>query len=128
MIVVSSLVTTTWRAWPSSSTPTLSSLRPTSSEMTWPPVTEAGGLDGDRLEGATDLVDDQCSQGLAVHVLGDDHQRLTGLDDLLQDWQQVLQVGDLRVDDQHVRIVENGLHPLGVGDEVGRDIALVESH
>jgi hypothetical protein len=39
-------------------------------------VTEAGSLDGDRLEGATDLVDDQGGQGLALDVLGDDQQRL----------------------------------------------------
>src|SRR5665648_505668 len=37
-MVVSSLVTTTLRAWPSSSRPAFSSLRPTVSEMTWPPV------------------------------------------------------------------------------------------
>ena len=40
-------------------------------------VTEAGRLDGDRLEGAADLVDDQRRQGLALDVLGDDQQRLT---------------------------------------------------
>jgi hypothetical protein len=109
--------------------------------MTWPPVrigdvgqhglatvAEARSLDGDGLEGATDLVDDQRGQGLAVDVLSDDHERLAGLDDLLQDGQQVLEVGDLRVDDEHVGIVEDGLHPLGVGDEVGRDVALVEPH
>ena len=47
-------------------------------------VTEAGGLDGDRLEGAADLVDHQGRQGLALDVLGDDQQRLAGLHDLLQ--------------------------------------------
>jgi hypothetical protein len=87
-------------------------LRPTSSEITVPPVRIAISR----------------GQGLAVDVLGDDHERLAGLDDLLQDGQQVLECGDLGVDDQHVRIVENGLHPLGVGDEVGRDVALVEPH
>ena len=35
-------------------------------------VTEAGGLDGDGLEGAADLVDDQGREGLALDVLGDD--------------------------------------------------------
>ena len=59
-------------------------------------VTEARGLDGDGLEGATDLVDDQRRQGLAVDVLGDDQQRLAGLHDLLQQRQQVLDRGDLR--------------------------------
>ena len=39
-----------------------------------------------------------------------------------------LRLRDLGVDDQHVRIVEDGLHPLGVGHEVGRDVALVEAH
>ena len=53
-------------------------------------VTEAGRLDGDRLEGAADLVDDQGGQGLALDVLGDDRQRLAGLHDLLQQREQVL--------------------------------------
>src|SRR4029450_4391967 len=47
-------------------------------------VTEAGGLDGDALEGAADLVDDQGGQGLALDVLGDDHDRLAALHDLLE--------------------------------------------
>ena len=39
-------------------------------------VAEAGGLDGDRVERAADLVDHQRGQGLALDVLGDDHERL----------------------------------------------------
>ena len=39
-------------------------------------LAEAGGLDGHALERAPDLVDDQGGQGLALDVLGDDHQRL----------------------------------------------------
>src|SRR3954471_2302821 len=91
-------------------------------------VTEAGGLDGDRLEGATDLVHDQGRQGLALDVLGDDGQRLARLHDLLQQREQVLDRGDLAVDDQDVRVVEHGLHAVGVGDEVGRQVPLVEAH
>ena len=53
-------------------------------------VTEARGLDGDGLEGAADLVDDQRGQRLAVDVLGQDQQRLARLHDLLQQRQQVL--------------------------------------
>ena len=52
-------------------------------------VAEAGRLDGDDVERAADLVDDQRRQRLAVDVLGDDEQRLAGLDDLLQQRQQV---------------------------------------
>ena len=119
----------------------MSSLRPTSSLMTWragedrdvlqhglAAVTEAGGLDGGGLEGAADLVDDQGREGLALDVLGDDRQRTTGLHDLLQQRQQVLDRADLGVDDQHVRVVEHGLHALGVGHEVRADVALVEAH
>ena len=109
--------------------------------MTWPPVedrdvlqhglaavAEAGGLDGQRLERAADLVDDQGGQGLALDVLGDDRQRLAGLDDLLQQREQVLHRRDLAVDDQDVRVLELRLLTLHVGDEVGRDVALVEAH
>src|SRR4029077_9790333 len=35
-------------------------------------VTKAGGLDSHRLEGATDLVDDQGGKRLALNVLGND--------------------------------------------------------
>ena len=38
-------------------------------------LAEAGGLDGGRLERAADLVDDERGQGLALDVLGDDHER-----------------------------------------------------
>src|SRR5690606_13602224 len=91
-------------------------------------VAEARGLDGDGLEGAADLVDDQGRQGLALDVLGDDQQRLARLHDLLQEREQVLDVGDLGVGDQDVRVVEDGLHTLHVGGEVRRDVALVEAH
>src|SRR6266702_2045539 len=91
-------------------------------------VAEPGGLDRDRLEGAADLVDHQGRQCLALDVLGDDHQRLARLDDLLEHREQVLGRGDLLVGDQDVGIVEDRLHPLLVGGEVGRDVALVELH
>ena len=38
-------------------------------------LAEAGGLDGGRLERAADLVDDERGEGLALDVLGDDHER-----------------------------------------------------
>ena len=49
------------------------------------PLAEAGGLDGHRLERAADLVDDERRQGLALDVLGDDHELPGfGLHDLLE--------------------------------------------
>ena len=52
-------------------------------------VAEARGLDGDAGEGAAQLVDDERREGLALDVLGDDQQRAAGLDDLLEDREQV---------------------------------------
>ena len=60
-------------------------------------VTEAGGLDGDGLERAADLVDHEGGQGLALDVLGDDEERLAGLHDLLEQRQEVLDRADLGV-------------------------------
>ena len=48
--------------------------------------------------------------------------------DLLEHRQDVLDRGDLLVGDQDERVVELGLHPLGVGDEVGGDVAAVDLH
>jgi hypothetical protein len=70
-------------------------------------LTEARRLDGRRLEGAADLVDDQGREGLALEVLGDDDQRTTGLHDLLEDRQQVLDRGDLLVGDEDVGVLEH---------------------
>src|SRR4051812_31175805 len=91
-------------------------------------VAEARSLDGDGLERAADLVDDERGQSLALDVLGDDRQGLAGLHDLLEQRQHVLDVRDLALVDEDVGILEVGLHALGVGHEVGREVALVEAH
>ena len=91
-------------------------------------IAEARGLDGQDVDGAAQLVHHQGGQRLAVHVLGDDHQVLADLEHLLQHRQDVGDGGDLLVGDQDVGIVEDGFHPLGVGDEVGGDVAAVELH
>src|SRR3954470_9779961 len=91
-------------------------------------LAEAGRLHRNRLEGAADLVDDECGQSLALDVFGDDHQRATALHDLLQHRQHVANRRDLRRDEQEVWVVERRLHALHVGGEVGGDVALVEAH
>ncbi len=91
-------------------------------------VAEARRLDGDGLEGAAQLVDHDRRERLALDVLGHDQQRLSGLDRLLEHRQEVLDGPDLLVRDQDVRVVEHGLHALGVGDHVRRQVALVELH
>ncbi len=91
-------------------------------------LTEARRLDGDGLERPTNLVDDERRQGLALDVFRDDEEWSTRLHDLLQDGQHVAHRGDLRGDEQHVGVLENGLLALGVGREVRGDVALVKAH
>src|ERR1700744_4515743 len=91
-------------------------------------VAEARRLDGDRLEGAADLVDHQGRQGFTLDVLGDDQQRLARLNHLLQQRQQVLDGRPLRRHQQDVRVLQDRFLTLGIGHEVSRDVALVEPH
>ena len=91
-------------------------------------LAEARGLDGHRVEGATDLVDDQRGQGLALDVLGDDQQRATRLHDLLEHREHVLHRADLALVEEDVRLFEDRLLALWVGHEVRRQVALVELH
>jgi hypothetical protein len=71
-----------------------------------------GSLHGRRSERATQLVDDEGGESLALDVLGDDEERAVALHDRVEDRQDVLDVADLLVGDQDVGIVEDGLHPL----------------
>src|SRR6185437_1394168 len=91
-------------------------------------VTEARRLDGDGGEGTAQLVDDDRRERLALDVLGHDQQRTTGLDDLLEHGQDVLDGTDLLVRDQDVGVVHHGFHALGVRDHVRGQVALVELH
>ena len=53
---------------------------------------------------------------------------LPALGDFLEQREQVLQAGDFLLVDEDVGVFEHGFHRLGVGHEVGREIALVELH
>src|SRR6201996_250258 len=91
-------------------------------------IAEARRLDGGDLQTATQTVDDQGGEGFAFDVLGDDHQRLAGLHHGLEQRQQLVQRGELLLVDQDVGVVHFNAHLVGVGDEVGRDVAAVELH
>src|ERR1044072_4581952 len=91
-------------------------------------VAEAGSLDGRHVERAAQLVDDERRERLALDILSDDEQGLAELRNLLQQRQQILHRADLLLVDEDERVVEDGLHALGVGDEVGREVAAVELH
>src|SRR5664279_2178874 len=91
-------------------------------------IAEARSLDGGNLEAATQTVDDEGSKRLAFDVFSNDHQRLAGLHHGFQERKQFVEVGELLLVDQDVGVVEFDAHLVGVGDEVGRDVAAVELH
>ncbi len=91
-------------------------------------IAEARRLDGRDLQAAAQLVDDEGGERFAFDVLGDDDERLAGLHDGLEHRQHRLQRRELLLVDEDVGVLELGDHLLGVGDEVGREVAAVELH
>src|SRR6266702_2413480 len=91
-------------------------------------IAEARSLDGRNLQTATQTVDDEGGESLAFDVFGHDHERLAGLHDSFQERKQFVQAGKLLLVDQNIDIVHLNAHLVGVGDEVGRDVAAVELH
>src|SRR3954449_1080601 len=91
-------------------------------------ITEARSLDGGNLEAATQTVDDEGGESFAFDVFRDDDQRLAGLHHGFEQRQQLVQRGELLLVDQDVGVVHFNAHLVGVGDEVGRDVAAVELH
>src|SRR5680860_387077 len=92
------------------------------------PVTETRGFDGDTSESTTQLVDHQCRQSLAFHILGNYQQRFARLHDFLEDRKHVLNRADLLIRDQDVRILQNCFHPVRIRYKIGRKVALIELH
>src|SRR5256885_1814618 len=91
-------------------------------------IAEARSLDGRDLQAAAETVDHKGGQRLAFNVFGDDDQRLAGLHHGFEQRKQLVQRGELLLVDQDVGVVHFNAHLVGVGDEVGRDVAAVELH
>ncbi len=65
-------------------------------------------------------VHDQGVQSLALNVLShDDDQLLAGLDQLLQDGQDVGDHRDLLIGDEDIGVINDSLHLLSIGDHIG---------
>ena len=91
-------------------------------------VAEAGRLRRADVEHATELVDHKCREGVTIDILRNDQKRLAGLSHLLEQGQQVAEVGDLLLVDQDQGVVELADHLGRLVDEIGRDEPLVELH
>ena len=91
-------------------------------------ITETGRLDCRDLQAAAQLVDDQGRQRFAFDVFRNDQQRTAALHGCFQHGQHGLQVRQLLFMDQDVRIIQFHGHLVGIGDEVGRQVAAVELH
>ena len=91
-------------------------------------VPEAGSLDGADAELASQLVQDTRSESLAVDVLGHNQQWATGLSGNLERGEDVLESGNFLFREKDEGLLEFGFLGLDVGDEVGGDVATVESH
>jgi hypothetical protein len=89
-------------------------------------VAEAGGLHREDVQRAAELVDDEGGEGFAFEVVGDDDDVLRDLEDLLEEREELLDGGDLLIGDDDVGVFDDRFHAVGVGHEVGRDVAAVE--
>ena len=91
-------------------------------------VTEAGGLQSHHVDGAAQLVHDQCGERLTINVFSDDGQRLLRLNDLLEHGHDFCDGGNLTLVEQHQGVLQHCFAALGVGHEGGREVALVKLH
>src|SRR3954471_12698020 len=91
-------------------------------------IAEARRLDRGGLQRAAQLVDDQRRERLTFDVFRDDEQRAAEARHLLEHRQEILHRADLLFVDQDDRVLEHHFHALGIGDEVGRQVAAVELH
>src|SRR5699024_8616243 len=58
------------------------------------------------------FVDDQCCKSFTFYILRDDQKSCSGLHDLLKERKNILNIGDLLICDQNIRIFQNCFHLL----------------
>ena len=140
-MVVLSLSTVMRLARPRSLSVRLSSLRPRSSVIAWPPVSTAmsfsislrrspkpGALTAQTCSVPRSLLTTSVASASPSTSSAMMQQRRARLGHLLEHRQEVLHVGELLLVDEDERVLEHRLHALRVGHEVGRQVAAVELH
>ena len=91
-------------------------------------IAEARRLHRAALQRAADVIDDQGRQRLALDVFSDDQEGPARFCDLLEQRDDVLERADLAFAEQDQGVLQDRLHLLGRGDEVGRQKAAIELH
>src|SRR5271165_6696763 len=91
-------------------------------------IAEARSLHCSHVQRATQLVDHQCRESLAVDVLSDDHQRLAAACNLLEQRKQILHGADLLLVDQDVGLFERYFHAVRIGHEIRAQVAAIKLH
>mmetsp|Transcript_5791 Transcript_5791/g.9138 ORF Transcript_5791/g.9138 Transcript_5791/m.9138 type:complete len:201 (-) Transcript_5791:562-1164(-) len=91
-------------------------------------VAKSRSLDSTNLDACTKFVNNQGCQGFAFYVFRDDQQRCLALDDGLQNWKQLLHAAHLLLDQQDVRVIQDALLGLGIGDKVRTNVPTFKLH
>jgi hypothetical protein len=103
--------------------------------MTRPPVqvrdaavAEARRAHGHGLNRPVLVVLHEQAERRAVDLLGEDQQRTGRLHQRVERGHQVVDVGDRIAGEQDRRVLEHRLHPLGVLDQVRREVTVLDLH
>ena len=91
-------------------------------------IAKAWCLHRNALKRATNFVDNKSCQCFAFNVFSNNDQLLAGLHHFFKHRNEVAHVGYFACVQQDVTVVHNGFHAVGVGDEIRRDVTLVETH
>ena len=91
-------------------------------------IAEARRLASGNLNDAAQVVHHQSGQCFSLHVLSNNYQRLARFGDLLQQRQQLTNVGDFLLHQQNERLLCTDAHVLLVVDEVRGEITAIELH
>ncbi len=131
----------TFLAVPSMLTFTFSSLMPRSSLITWPPVTMAmsssialrrspkpGAFTAATFRPPRSLLTTRVASASPSTSSAMMSERTSGLHHGFQNRKHRLQRGELLLVDEDVGLFQLADHLVGVGDEIGRDVAAVELH
>src|SRR5271166_5577088 len=90
------------------------------------PIPEAWRPDRDALKSAAELVYCQRGQCLTIEVLGNSQQGLSRGNHLFQQRDEILHHADLLVGDKDRSVFQYRFHLFSIGDEVRRQITVVE--